>query len=91
MKSNDEVISCFINGVEAANRTLWTGTNANKLFSYDTCICQKFDKKIIYNATHYSNTTSRQQYSLRQALKKFKNVVEVNDVPRDSIDLTNYI
>lgn len=39
MKANDEVISCFIKGIQASNRNLRIGTDANRLFSYDTCIC----------------------------------------------------
>jgi hypothetical protein len=57
MLSNDDVIKAFYQGKEAKNRSL-TSTG-NSLLSYDTCIVQRVNGKVIANATRYSNTTSR--------------------------------
>ena len=61
----------------------------NKLYSYQTVIAQRMRNGIVYlNGTHYSQTTSRQQNLLRNALHTWR---EINGVPRCTFDLEKYI
>ena len=89
MKTNAKVIDDFIHGIEfSENKSLRVGTGARKLFSYNTCICQRVgDDNFYYNDTRYSNTTSKHQYLLRKALEGFKNVITVTNIPINSLNL----
>lgn len=61
----------------------------NRIFSYDTCIAQRHGKKILFNVTKYSPTTSKQQTYLRHAIsQEGLEVVEVSKVKPYTRDLS---
>jgi hypothetical protein len=71
-------------------------STGEKLISYQTCIAQRSENPLTYfiNMTYYSNTTSRQQHAvLRKAIAKVgeKNVIELDNIPRDTRDLIYYV
>lgn len=91
--SNVEVIKNFIKGVECKSSngnlyvTKWDGSV--RLINYSTCIAQKVGKKIVYNGTKYSPTTSKIQCYVRRELNGIA-YKEVTGVPCGSIRLDKY-
>lgn len=57
-----------------------------KLFSYSTCILQRFGKHTIANGTKYSQTTSRHQYTA----SIWKADITLYEVPRGVTDLVTF-
>lgn len=61
----------------------------NRIFSYDTCIAQRYGKKILFNVTKYSPTTSKQQTYLRDAInREGLEIVEVSGIKMYTRDLS---
>lgn len=91
MISNRELINAFLDGKTAQNGSM--STNGTKLFSYATCIAQKTERGIIFNACKYSVTTSKQQTYTRDALnKRGVKYVEVDGgIYRGTSDLKGYL
>lgn len=90
---NQDVCVEFVNGNRAEGSNMHTISN-NKLYSYQTCICERAkDEKggIFYylNTTRYSITTSKHQSYIRWALRGHK-IVEVKSVPIYATNLHDY-
>lgn len=61
----------------------------NRIFSYDTCIAQRYGKKILFNVTKYSPTTNKQQTYLRDAInREGLEIVEVSGIKMYTRDLS---
>lgn len=87
MLANQDVINAFANGKIAKNRNMHS--TGNKLFSYTTCIAQRFeDGTIVVNSTKYSVSTSKVQTYTRYTLKTYK---EVTNVPIYTYDLGRFV
>lgn len=84
----------FVNGANEGNGSNMRIFN-NRLYSYNTCICERFVNErgyfnFIYNETKYTPTTSRQQFYLRNALAG-ENVTNVNNVKMYERSLRKYV
>lgn len=87
MKSNKDIINAFINGKAYAHNTnLRVGCMGDRLINYSTTLAQHCGKKIIFNETKYSVSTSKIQSWLRYAIKDFDLIV-VDNVPMGTQDL----
>ena len=65
--------------------------NGSRILSYNTAIAVWYYDGIIFNKTKYSITTSRwQNYILYKAKHKGFKIIEINNVPQDTIDLVTY-
>ena len=91
---NSVVCEKFVNGANEGK-----GSNLrildNRLYSYNTCICERFVNErgyynFIMNETKYSVSTSRHQYYLRYALRN-ENVIPANNVPKRANSLRRYV
>lgn len=82
--TNKNLCLVFVKGAKEGNGSNMRIFN-NRLYSYNTCICERF-----VNETKYSVTTSRHQHYLRYALRN-ENVVEANSVPRGTESLSRYV
>ena len=56
--TNREVVEAFING--NVGHSLNLTSTGDKLISYNTCIIQMYDGRVIINDTDYSRTTAKQ-------------------------------
>lgn len=88
MKANADIIKSFINGVSASNTNL--RTDGDRLVNYYTCIAQRTDNGIIYNATKYSSSTSKIQHTLRYMLNGCY-IPTTKHVPLGTMNLGKYI
>lgn len=91
---NSEVCKMFVNGANEGNGSNMRIFN-NRLYSYNTCICERFVNErgyynFIMNETKYSVSTSRHQYYLRYALRN-ENVILANNVPMCADSLHRYV
>ena len=87
MKSHKNIINDFINGKAYSHNTnLRVGCMGDRIINYSTTLAQRCGKKIIFNATKYSVSTSKIQSWLRYAIKDFDLIV-VDNVPMGTIDL----
>lgn len=86
---NKDVVTAFIEQSTAASLNLCS--EGRKLYSYNTCIAQWYNTSIIFNTSHYSNTTNHHQDLLRREVGTKFPIVEVNGVPRDTKDLKFFI
>lgn len=88
MLSNKKVIDAFINGkAYTHNVNLRVGCDGDRIINYSTTLAQMCGKKkVIYNNTKYSVSTSKIQSWLLYALKGF-DVIFVDNVPMGTIDL----
>ena len=91
---NSEVYKMFVNGANEGNGSNMRIFN-NRLYSYNTCICERFVNErgyynFILNETKYSVSTSRHQYYLRYALRN-ENVIPANNVPMCADSLHRYV
>lgn len=91
---NSEVCKMFVNGANEGNGSNMRIFN-NRLYSYNTCICERFVNErgyynFIMNETKYSVSTSRHQNYLHYALRN-ENVVEANSVPKGAESLSRYV
>ena len=59
MVSNTEVVLAFRDGKLAKSKSMTS--LGDKLLSYGTVICEKYNDKYYYNNTKYSNSTSKHQ------------------------------
>ena len=84
--TNKEVVRAFLNG--HSGHSLNMSTNGIKLWSYNTVVAQRtFDYGIVFNATKYSVTTSKQTGELRRG----HYTQTSKHVPINSQDLEEYI
>lgn len=94
MLKNAEVIKLFVCGEACYNGSLRV-TNVRgiyRLYSYATCICEidPHRKKCVLNTTKYSQTTSRRQSLLYDALRgSGLSQNEIQDVPQGASVLHN--
>ena len=87
MKSNKDIINAFVNAKPYVhNVNLRVGCNGDRIINYSTTLAQRCGKKIIFNATRYSVSTSKIQSWLRYAIKDFDLIV-IDNVPMGTIDL----
>lgn len=87
--TNKEVCNAFVNKTNGQSGSM--RTDGVKIYSYNTCIGEWVDGKIIINASKYSVTTSKQQNYLRGAAS-YKGYVETTEyVPRNSGSLKSYL
>ena len=91
---NSEVCKMFVNGANEGNGSNMRIFN-NRLYSYNTCICERFVNErgyysFIMNETKYSVSTKRHQYYLRYVLRNV-NVIPVNNVPMYTHSLQRYV
>ena len=86
--TNKEVCNAFVNKTNGQSGSM--RTDGVKIYSYNTCIGEWVDGKIIINASKYSVTTSKQQHYLRGAAS-YKGYVETTKhVPMGSGLLRGY-
>lgn len=83
MKLNKDVVDAFYKGKKARNTNMLS--TGFKLYSWDTCIAQNIDGKIIKNITKYSISTSRQQ----KLITKYDYIA--SNVPFGTSNLKPYI
>lgn len=91
---NSVVCERFVNGANEGKGSNMRIFN-NRLFSYGTCICERFVNErgyynFIMNETKYSVSTSLHQYYLRYALRN-ENVIPANNVPLGADSLHRYM
>lgn len=91
---NQDVCREFVNGAKDLHTTNVRICN-NKLYSYNTCICERVVNErgyynFIQNVTKYSVSTSRHQYYLRYWLDG-KNVINVDNVSYGAQELRRYV
>lgn len=83
MKSNYDVVQAFYKKQSAKNASM--STNGLKLYSYNTCIAEHIDGKIVVNKSKYSNTTSKQQ----NLLTKYDTIL--TNLDRNIVSLKPYL
>lgn len=65
--------------------------NGTIILSYNTAIAVWYYGNIIFNKTKYSSTTSRwQNYLLTRIEPRGYKIIEIDDVPQDTINLVTY-
>ena len=84
--TNSEVCRAFARGYVGHSSNMFT--DGNKLFSYSTVIAEKINGAIVFNASKYSTTTSKQQTF---ALREFAPDFVVNGVSRGITSLVDYL
>lgn len=87
--TNKQVVYNFIRGLKASGNNL--KATGSKLFSYYTCLAQRSDYSIIVNMTPYSVTSSKHRTILLRELADRYHIIEVEDVPRGTDSLTEYV
>lgn len=92
MKTKD-LCKKFVNGAKKGKLSNMYISD-NKLFSYDTCICERVVNErgyynFIFNKTKYSISTSKQQTYLISALYG-ENVIEVDNIDLNTTSLIKY-
>lgn len=85
MKANKDIINDFVNGKAYSHNTNLRAVG-DRIINYSTTLAQRCGKKIIFNTTKYSVSTSRIQSWLRYAIEDFDLIV-VDNVPMGTIDL----
>ena len=91
---NSVLCERFVNGANEGNGSNMR-INNNRLYSYNTCICERFVNErgyynFIMNETKYSISTSRHQSYVRYALRN-ENVIPANNVPKRANSLHRYV
>lgn len=72
---NEEVIKCFLKGLNAQGSNLYS--TGDKLINYNTCIAQINGHTLIINGSYYSKTTSRHQNLLKRIDGNYFTSIEI--------------
>ena len=83
MLSNKEVVNAFLNHKKAKNTNM--KSTGYRLYSWNTCIAEHYNEKLIVNLTKYSRSTSKQQNYLPQG------DYCLTDIPYNAAGLIGYI
>jgi hypothetical protein len=84
--TNEKVVNAFLKRLEEYSLNM-TSTG-EKLYSYSTVVAQWIDGEVVFNATKYSRTTSKQTSILRYD-KSLKQTTQY--VPFNTSDLRQYL
>lgn len=86
--TNREVVEAFING--NTGHSLSLTSTGDKLISYNTCIIQKHEDRVIINDTDYSRTTAKQTNPAKNYYKNnwpYNKVIVLKGYPRGTQSL----
>ena len=86
METNKQVAEAWANGKRARSASMYS--DGVRLYSYFTCIAERWNGETIFNATRYSVTTSCKHYHARNAVAIATK--EVKDVPIGTHSLVRF-
>lgn len=90
MRKNVDVVKSFMNGLENESHTYNLWSNGEKLFSYNTCIAQWIDDKLIISTRGYSSTTRGKHQSHLKRMADLESALYVEDILENTSDLSDF-
>jgi hypothetical protein len=83
-KNTETVVGAFLSHARAGKLGDSISTDGERIFSYRTCIVERTGpRRVAFNVTKYSATTTRQQAEIRRELSRHAFTMEAgDDMPR---------